>query len=306
MWFKNIFHRRSSRRSDPLFDENFLRRLERMSLQAQRTLRGRPAGGEHPSRRQLPTSIFSDHRPYTSGDDMRYIDWNAYARQGHVLVKVGETEQNIEVHLLLDASNSMGWGQPPKLRTAQQLAGALGYLSLAHNDRLRIVPFGATMTAPYGPAQGKMRMIEMMRYIETITLQQQTDLRSVLRQYSRYQRGGLMVICSDMLSAGGLEEGLRALPPPRWQVLVLHLLDPHELRPELQGPLELEDSETGQRLQITLDTEAITHYRRRVAAWQQHLAATCGRRGATYAQILTNWPLERKVVPYLRMRQLLM
>lgn len=306
MWFKNIFHRRSNRRSDPLFDENFLRRLERMSLQAQRTLRGRPAGGEHPSRRQLPTSIFSDHRPYTSGDDMRYIDWNAYARQGHVLVKVGETEQNIEVHLLLDASNSMAWGQPPKLRTAQQLAGALGYLSLAHNDRLRIVPFGATMSAPYGPAQGKMRMIEMMRYIETITLQEQTDLRSVLRQYSHYQRGGLMVICSDMLSAGGLEEGLRALPPPRWQVLVLHLLDPRELRPELQGPLELEDSETGQRLQITLDTEAITHYRRRIAAWQQHLAATCGRRGATYAQILTNWPLERKVVPYLRMRQLLM
>ncbi len=306
MWFKNIFHQRSNRRSGPLFDESFLRRLERLSLQAQRTLRGRPAGGEHPSRQQLPTSIFSDHRPYTSGDDMRYIDWNAYARQGHVVVKVGETEQSIEVHMLLDASRSMAWGQPPKLRTAQQLIGALGYLSLSHNDRLRVVPFGANMIAPYGPAQGKMRMVEMLRYIETITPQPQTDLRMVLRQYSRYQRGGLLVICSDMLSAGGLEEGLRALPPPRWQVLVLHMLDFRELRPELQGPLELEDSETGQRLQITLDTDTITHYRQRVAAWQQRIATTCARRGATYAQILTNWPLERKIVPYLRIRQLLM
>jgi uncharacterized protein (DUF58 family) len=306
MWFKNIFHRRSNRHSGPLFDESFLRRLERLSLQAQRTLRGRPAGGEHPSRQQLPTSIFSDHRPYTSGDDMRYIDWNAYARQGHVVVKVGETEQSIEVHMLLDASRSMAWGQPPKLRTAQQLIGALGYLSLSHNDRLRVVPFGAHMIAPYGPAQGKMRMVEMLRYIETITPQPQTDLHMVLRQYARYQRGGLLVICSDMLSAGGLEEGLRALPPPRWQVLVLHMLDFHELRPELQGPLELEDSETGRRLQITLDTETITHYRRRVAAWQQRIATTCARRGATYAQILTNWPLERKIVPYLRIRQLLM
>lgn len=306
MWFRNIFHRRSSRHNEPLFDEGFLRRLERLSLQAQRTLRGRPAGGEHPSRQQLPTSIFSDHRPYTSGDDMRYVDWNAYARQDHVLVKIGETEQNIEVHLLLDASQSMAWGQPPKLRTAQQLVGALGYLSLSHNDRLHVIPFGATAVRPYGPVQGKARMVEMLRYIETITPQPQTDLRTVLREYARSHRGGLLVLCSDMLAAGGLEEGLRALPSPRWQVLVMHLLDPRELRPELQGPIELEDSETGQRLHLTLDTETVTHYRRRVAAWQQQLATTCGRRGATYAQILTNWPLERKVVPYLRLRRLLM
>lgn len=306
MWFKNIFRRRSSARNDPLFDEGFLRRLERLSLQAQRTLRGIPASGEHPSRQLLPTSVFSDHRPYTRGDDVRYVDWNAYARQDHMLVKLGEAEQNVDVHILLDTSHSMAWGQPPKLRAAQQLAGALGYLSLAHSDRLRVVPFGTMTLPPFGPAQGKAHLIQLLRYIETISLQPKTDLRNVLRWHAqRFPKGGILVLCSDLLVAEGLEDGLRALPAPRWQVLVLHLLDPHELRPDLRGPLELEDSETGQHVPLTLDAATLALYRRNVHAWQEQLAATCARRGATYAHLLTSWPLEQKVVPYLRVRRLL-
>lgn len=306
MWFKNIFLRRTSTRHEPLFDESFMRRLERLSLQAQRTLRGNPSGGEHPSRHRIPTSIFSDHRPYVRGDDVRYVDWNAYARQGHMLVKLGDAEQNVEVHLLLDTSRSMAWGQPPKLRAAQQLVGALGYLSLSHSDRLRVVPFGSATQTMFGPVQGKGRLVELFRYIETISLEQRTHLSSVLRHYAQnHPRGGILVLCSDLLTAESLGEGLQSLPPPRWQVLVLHLLDPRELRPDLRGPLELEDSETGQRLPLTLDAATLATYRQRVHAWQERIALTCARRGATYARLLTTWPLERKIVPYLRTRRLL-
>jgi hypothetical protein len=118
-------------------------------------------------------------------------------------------------------------------------------------------------------------------------------------------RGGLLVICSDLLAPEGLEEALRNLPPPRWQVLVLHVLDRRELHPELSGPLELVDAETGQRLPLTLDAATIAAYRRNVTAWQEGIADACARRGATYAQILTDWPLERMVVPYLRARRVL-
>jgi uncharacterized protein (DUF58 family) len=317
MWFKNILRRSpapAAARSTgsvktaepPLFDEAFLRRLERLSLQAQRTLRGNPASGQHPSRRRLPTSIFSEHRPYSSGDDLRYVDWNAYARQDHILLKLGEAEQDINVFLMIDASRSMTWGQPAKLRAAQRLAGALGYLALAHSDRLHVIPFGKTAQRPFGPAQGKARMLEMMRFIEGIAPQTQTDLRGVLQQHARrYPQGGLLVLCSDLLSADGLEEGLQLLTPPRWQVLVAHLLDPRELRPDLQGPLELEDSESGQRIQLTLDAETLAAYRRNLTRWQEFIAASCARCGATYTQLLSNWPLERKVMPYLRARRLL-
>jgi uncharacterized protein (DUF58 family) len=318
MWFKNIFRplnnqgrrlrsRPKQRAADePLFDESFLRRLERLSLQAQRTLYGKPLSGVHYSRRYLPASVFSDHRPYTSGDDLRYVDWNAYARHDDILMKLGEAEQNVDVHLLLDASRSMAWGQPPKLRSMQRLAGALSYLSLTHGDRLNVVPFGDQPLRPFGPAQGKGRLIECLRYIENVPLQKQTNIQRVLEEHAqRYQRGGLLVLCSDLLVYEGLARGLRFLKPPRWQVLILHMIDPRELRPELQGSYELEDSETGQRMMVAMDDQTMATYRRMVTTWQETIARTCSRYGASYARVLTNWPLEQRVVPYLRARRLL-
>jgi uncharacterized protein (DUF58 family) len=320
MWFRNIFRPKAQmpadgtvpRRRNPsaddaaLFDEAFLRRMERLSLQAQRTLRGNPSSGQHPSRHYLPTSVFSDHRPYTAGDDLRYVDWNAYARQDHMLLKLGEAEQDVNVHLLVDCSRSMAWGQPPKLRLARQLAGALGFLAMAHSDRLHVVPFGNEIARPFGPVQGKGRMVEMLQYIERMTVQERTDLTPVLRGYARrFAPGGILVIISDLLDPANLADVLRVCSPPRWQVLVLHLLDPRELRPELQGPLELEDRETGARLELDLDAEALAEYQARVRAWMEQIGLACSRRGATYAQVATNWPLERKVVPYLRARRML-
>jgi uncharacterized protein (DUF58 family) len=306
MWFKTIFNRRRGDAPSPLFDESFLRRLERLSIQARRMLRGAPSGGEHPSRHQLPTTIFSDYRPYSAGDDYRYVDWNAYAHQEAMFVKLGEVEQDVGVHVLLDVSRSMAWGAPPKLRAAQQLVAALGYLALSHNDRLHIVPFGTAPLRPFGPAQGKGRVIELLRFVEQLQLTDRTALASALRTYAAtHPQGGLVALVSDLLAPEGLEEGLRALPPPRWQVLVLHILDRRELRPEMSGPLELEDAETGQRLPLMLDAETVAAYRRNVVAWQELIADTCARRGATYAQVLTEWPLERAVVPYLRARRIL-
>jgi uncharacterized protein (DUF58 family) len=306
MWFRNTSTRSRQAERSSSFDEAFLRRLQQLSLQAQRTLRGRASGGDHLSRQQLPTTVFSDHRPYAEGDDYRYVDWNGYAHNDQMFVKLGEIEQDIGIHVLLDVSRSMGWGEPPKLQAARELAAAIGYLALAHNDRLHIAPFGNTLLRPFGPAQGKARLVEMLRFIERASSEQDTRLARVLTNYARqYERGGLLVLCSDLLAPEGLEEGLKLLPPPRWQVLVLHLIAPFELQPELVGPIELEDAETGEVIRLTLDDEAVAAYRGNLSAWQSAIAASCARRGATYAQIPTNWPLERQVIPYLRSRQIL-
>jgi uncharacterized protein (DUF58 family) len=289
-------------------DEAFLRRLERLSIEARKTLRGVPSGGEHPSRQQLPTAIFSSHRPYTPGDDYRSIDWNAYARQEEMVVKLGETEQVVDIHILLDRSQSMAWGEPSKLFAAQQLTAAMGYLALAHNDRLRVAPFSAGLPPPFGPTQSKVRLPDLLRFIDGQRPSGHTTLAANLRAYARaHERGGLLVLCSDLLAepAESLAEGLRALPPPRWQVLVLHLLDRRELEPEIGGPLELEDAETGQRIPLTLDEETIAGYRQNMTFWQQSLAEACGRYGAVYAPAPTDWPVEQQVLPYLRRRRII-
>jgi uncharacterized protein (DUF58 family) len=321
MWFKNILRRNRAAgrvtqraaksptsRAQFKVDEVLLRRLERLNLQSHRSLVGNPNSGEHPSRQQLPTTIFSDHRPYSHGDDYRSIDWNAYARHEQVVVKLGEAEQDINVHLLLDCSRSMAWGQPSKMVTAQHLLAAIGYIALAHSDRLRITPFGNAILPGFGPSQGKGRTLDMLRFLAAAQPKEPTALTRPLHAYARqHERGGLLVLCSDLLGAPEevLDEALRAFTPPRWQVLVLHVLDPRELEPDLNGPLELEDAETGQRLPLTLDAETLSAYKRNVTQWQERIAQTCVRRGVTYAQVLTDWPMERSVVPYLRMRRVL-
>lgn len=320
MWFKNIFSRRPAPADEPLFGEAFLLRLERLSLQAQRTLRGRLTGGEHLSRHQLPATIFSDHRPYSAGDDYRYIDWNAYAHQDQIFVRLGEVEQSIAVHVLVDVSRSMAYPPAagrgirgaatqhitshPPLRRALELAAALGYLALAHHDRLHIAPFSSALHPQFGPAQGKGRVHDLLRFLGQQRADQPTALGQVLSDYARrHQRGGMLVICSDLLVPAGLAAGLRLLPPPRWQVLVLHLADPAELRPQAGGPIELEDAETGERMALTLDAPTLAAYRRNLAVWHEQIAHTCARHGAAYAQLPADWPLERQVLPFLRARR---
>jgi uncharacterized protein (DUF58 family) len=288
-----------------LFDEHFLRRLERLSLQPRQSLRGQPALGEHLSRRQLPATIFSDHRHYSSGDDYRYIDWNAYAHQEELFVRLGEIEQNVAVHLMIDVSRSMEWGQPTKLRSALQLVAALGYLSLNHHDQLIVQPFGDTPLKAFGPARGKMRLAELLRFLEQQKADRPTALRQVLANHAaHYQRGGLLVLCSDLLAHEGLAEALKVLPQ-QWQILVMHIVDPEELTPPVGEAIELVDSETGERMPVQLDDRTIAHFQQNVATWQEKIRYACARRGAAYAQILTSWPFERQVIPYLHASRIL-
>jgi uncharacterized protein (DUF58 family) len=329
MWFNNFFTRKQQASTLPLFDEAFLRRLERLSFRTAPSLRG-VTSGERRSRDLQPALDFSDHRPYTHGDDLRHIDWKAFARQEELFVKLGETTQSVSVHILLDCSPSMAWdisattadtplepGRSSKWTGARRLAGALGYLALAGGERLLITPFAGRLGEGFGPTQGKKRAVSVLQFIARLKPSSQADQESglvhSLTSYSRSQPGGgILIIISDLLDAAtsaeigqgaqNLMDGLRHLTPPRWQVLVMHLLSEQELNPALQGDYDLRDLETGQALPFRLDDLTIGQYRLRVRRWCNELSQACARRGATYTQVLAEWPFERAVVPYLRQR----
>lgn len=332
MRLKTIFNR-PKESSLPLFDEAFLRRLERLSFRTIPALRGSPLG-ERRSRNLRPALDFSDHRPYSHGDDLRHVDWNAFGRHEELFVKLGEATQSVSIHILLDCSRSMGWTpsgksakQPAgysKWDAARRLAGALGYLGLAGGERVEITPFGHTLAEGFGPTEGKRRVVPILKFLsKTIPLppakgETGGGLVASLNSYARtHPGGGLLILISDLLDtvtpaaasspregqAGeGLAESLRYLVPPRWQVLVLHLLTEEEVQPTLSGDYDLRDSETEESLPFHLSDAVLTQYRLRVRTWCAELQSACGQRGATYARVLAEWPLEQAVVPYLRQR----
>lgn len=329
MWFNNFFSRKQQTSTLPLFDEAFLRRLERLSFRTAPSLRG-VTSGERRSRELQPALDFSDHRPYTPGDDPRHIDWKVFARQEELFVKLGETTQSVNIHILLDCSPSMSWDvsattedKPLELKRsskwtgARRLAGALGYLALAGGERVLITPFASRLGESFGPTQGKKRAVSALQFVSKLKpaseIASESDLSHSLMTYSRSQpRGGILIIVSDLIDAAAsaevgqgaqnLLEGLRHLTPPRWQVLVMHLLSEQELNPTLEGDYDLRDMETGQALPFHLDDLTLGQYRLRVRRWCNELSQACGRRGATYSQVLAEWPFERAVVPYLRQR----
>src|SRR6478735_5407945 len=94
-----------------LFDAEFMRKLERLSLISRKLKAGR-LKGERRSPKRGQSVEFADYRTYAHGDDLRRVDWNAYARMERLFIKLYQEEEDLTVHVLLDASRSMDWGDP--------------------------------------------------------------------------------------------------------------------------------------------------------------------------------------------------
>jgi uncharacterized protein (DUF58 family) len=320
----------SSRRGASLRDDAFLRRLERLALALQRPPTG-GLSGDHRSRRRTDAPEFADYRTYTPGDDFRRIDWKAYGRLGALYYRLGEAQDDLTLHLLVDTSPSMDWGTPNKLDYARQLAAALGYLSLARLDAVAVGAL-APGTLPLAPLRGKSQAGRLFAYLEALPPGGAALLQDSLRQYRRSVTGrGVAVLLTDALFpepptglAGEAPAGFsqtpardRALAPETYaaplsdllqagyQPVLLHLLSPQELDPDLAGDLELVDRESEESLPASLTPETLARYQQRLQTWCRELERYCVARRITYVRLSTATPLEEAVLGELRRRGLL-
>ncbi len=308
MWYERIFRRRDSDQPEPIeeiFSDQFMRRMERLALRAERFLQGGIAGN-HRSLRHEPAAEFSGHRSYTRGDDLRFVDWSAAARSDDVLVRLGNAPQDVTVHLLLDRSLSMNFGSPTKFLISQRLVAALAYIALAHGDRVKVSPFSDGIDNTLGPMQGRMRFSDLIHFVEQQRPSEITSLTRALRQAAeRTPRGGMLILLSDLLTEESLEEALSGLVLPRWQVMIMHLLAPTEINPNLKGTLAFEDSETGEQAMFDVDAKTLTRYTNQVLNWCNQLEHTCFSAGAAYTRFTTDQSLERMIIPLLQQRRYL-
>jgi len=273
-----------------IFDERTRRKLDRLSLVATRAGSG-AYRGERRSARKGSSVEFADYRDYRPGDDLRRLDWHIYARLDRPFIKLLEDEQDLAVHLLVDASRSMDWGEAEsnKYRYALRLAAALGLIGLASGDQLTVVLLkGDRETARYGPARGGHHTLKLLRFLESHPAAGVVDLPQVVRQVARAsRRPGLAILISDLYNADGIRLSLRELQRGGHEVRVLHLLSPDELEPTFSGELRLLDCETGATQEVSLDSGLRGLYRRRLHEWRSQLQAECRQRGAGYLPLNT-------------------
>ncbi|HEX5505714.1 MAG TPA: DUF58 domain-containing protein [Thermomicrobiales bacterium] len=295
---------------EPLFDEAYRRRLERLALRTRQTLAWRTAG-EHRSPRRAPAREFADFRPYSQGEDLRYLDWNTYARLGELVTRLGEVSTDLTAHVVLDTSASMNWGDPNKLRYAKRLAAALGYITLWHFDRLVVAPFAGAPGEPFGPRRGRAAIVPLLTYLDRLPASGPTDLARALGGYLRRaypkpglgeRRPGILLLISDLLTTAG-EDGVPALLPfveRGWDVVVFHVLDAEEVEPSYAGDLRLEDVEGAGALRVVPDDETVRRYRAACDAWLRGVEEYCRGHRIGYLRLLTAWPFETLVLRYLQ------
>jgi uncharacterized protein (DUF58 family) len=285
-----------------LFDESFLRRLERLALIARHASAGQMQG-ERRSPKRGQSVEFSDFRPYTIGDDFRRIDWNAYARLERFFIKLFVEEEDLAVHLLVDSSRSMNWGEPNKLAYAVRVAGALGYIALTGLDRVTVTALGRPAVSGYFPPhRGKRQALALFDFLQSLEQPNSSagngsfDPSVALRTYAgtRAPSGaapGSLVLISDLENDGWIE-GLRALVSRGFEITVIHLLAPEEVNPQLDGDLKLVDSEDNSDVEITADYDLLARYRAELDGWRENLRQFCRARGILYVPLDTTMPLE--------------
>jgi uncharacterized protein (DUF58 family) len=288
-----------------VFDEPTLRKLEQLTIIADQVRVGVMKGDRRSTRRG--TSIeFADYRDYTRGDDLRRLDWNVFARLERPFIKLFQEEEDLAVHLLVDASASMDWPDEDeydinKRRYALRLAGALGHVGLTTGDLVTVSLLSSRGDQSWGPFRGQQNSLRLLQFLETGTAGGITDINLSLRSYARRgRRPGLLFVLSDLLSPGGYREGLNALQARGYEVGLLHLLSPDEVDPPLGGDLKLVDVETGEDAEITLDPTTLNLYRERLRAWQAEIAAYCSGRSIHYIPVTTDIPWEKLVMQTLR------
>jgi uncharacterized protein (DUF58 family) len=288
---------------DALFNSAFLHKLEQLKLYARRYPVG-PYRGERQVRRKGHGSDFFDFRPYVPGDDLRYVDWNMFARLDRLIVKLFQAEEALCLHILVDTSKSMGTGSPAKLEYALRAAAAFTYIGLMNYEQVGLGLFDSTLCKMISPRRGRQQMVPILELLSGVRAGGSTNLESALTSYALQSRvPGLIVIISDMFGGDNddYQRGIAALIARRFEVRVLQLLAQEEVMPDLSGDLKLVDVETGQVLETTADRQAISRYVQNCEHFCEDLRAFCSRHGVLHYRITTDVPIDELF--FLRLRE---
>jgi uncharacterized protein (DUF58 family) len=298
MHSENVERRTSN--VERVLDAEFLRRLERLALVAKRVHLG-AAKGERKSKRKGSSVEFADYREYVQGDDLRHVDWNIAGRLDHLYLKLFQEQEDLTLHVLIDASTSMNYGTPRKIDFACKVAAAVGYIALVSFDRLSVEAFAGEERQRLLPCRGKASANKLFTFLESVQAKGATTLEDSCRNYVlRNRTKGLALLISDLLDPEGFEGCLRRLSASGSDLYVMHVLSREEVDPPITGDLRLVDSETRAYTEISVSRTLIKKYKENLEGFREAVRQACLARNIGYIPTVSDMPFERVTLDILR------
>ena len=282
------------------FGPEFIRTLDALNLLARRLLSGEDRS-DRPTPRRGASLEFADYRRYTPGDEVRYIDWNVYARHGSLFVKEFAAEENIHVTIAIDSSASMAYGKASKFEAARELAAALGYIGLANFDSVSVFSLGESLKLSVRRLRGKRSVFPLLGALESLVPGGRTDFRAAFAPPLLRSKGkSLAILLSDFCDPTGYPQAVRSLQSQGHQVHMIHVVAREELEPPDRGSFKLVDIETGARRPIALSPATVERYQVRFRAYCDELERFATEHELYYARVRSDEPLDRRVRDILR------
>lgn len=289
-----------------LLDPELMARLDQLEVLSRRVFRGRTKG-ERRSRKKGQSIEFADYREYVPGDDTRFLDWNVYGRLERLYLKLFLEEEDMAFYVIVDTSASMNFGEKTtKFDYARKLAAALSYTALINNDKVGVSDAKDGLASAFRPARGKGQLPKVLNYLQGLQPSDRTNLHESCRDFVlQHKQPGIVVVLSDFLDDRGYEEALKQFFLRSYDVYAIQVLAPEERDPKVLGHLELIDSESGERQEVTASEGLLKQYRQTVEKYCGGLRDWCTSHGMTYLAATTDLSVETFLMQHLRSRGLL-
>jgi uncharacterized protein (DUF58 family) len=289
---------------DDLFDDDFQRKLDYLALVSRRVFAGRMRA-ERRTKKSGSGVEFADHREYQPGDDFRYLDWNIYQRFNKLLVRLYEEEEDLAIYFIVDTSASMAFGdgenKARKLRYAKKVCAALAYVGLANLDRVTIVSTSDKIMDRMPQTRGKARIFKVFRFLREIEPAGHTDLGDALKSFvAQNKRRGLAVLISDLYDPAGFEKGINVLRYNKFDPFVVHIVDPLEGKPKLNGDVLVYDCETGDEREVTVTAKVLERFEVAHREYHQEIDRFCATHQVPYISADVNIPFDELILRVFR------
>lgn len=305
---------------EDLVDARLIARIEPLDLSSRRIFAGKLLG-ERRSKKRGQSVEFADHRPYVTGDDLRRIDWNIFGRLDRLFMKLFLEEEDLCLHLVLDASASSDCGEPGKFLFQQRAAMALGYVGLVNLNRVACSVMGGTiggagdqeqaseasmpLVSALKDLRGRRRTQDLARFLCSIEPSGSFSFRAAAERIALSRRGkGVMVVFSDFFFKDGYEQGLRLLSGRGYDVFVVQVLSPQEIEPDLTGDLKLKDVEDADLAEVTISAPLLKRYKANLKAYTEQLQQFGARRDLNVMTVRSDTPIDTLILDYFRTRGL--
>jgi uncharacterized protein (DUF58 family) len=249
---------------------------------------------------------FAEYRAYSPGDDLRHVDWNLFARTERCYLKRYRGETNSQLTILLDASSSMKYGSHAvsKMDYARYTAASLFYLAIHHQrDPAGLIVFDDEVRDYIRPSTRQGQLHRLLAGLEQAEARARTDFMKPLVYFQEFlRRRGVVLVISDFYESP--EVIVKTIEPLSFRgsdVVLFHVLDPKEIRPELKGPSILVDMETEQRLEV-IPEYVKGEYLRKMDGHLKQLSERTRAAGMDYHLLVTDRPLDEALSEYLFLR----